>query len=99
MLNLEACDKAFHDIIITPTIPVRPNRGLRPAITFFAPQDVDILGDCEVPLLQGIQPVTVKIKAACKTSVTKGLKRIIPVIYKKNSNFWGAGPRLPTIWV
>ena len=102
MLNLEACDTELYNITIKPTIPVRRDdqsgRGL-PKIAFYAPPEVEILSSCEVPLSQGINPVTLTIKAACKTSVTKGLKRIIPVISKKNSNFWGFGPRLPTIWV
>lgn len=101
MLNLEACNKEHYNIIITPTIPVRPdnsgyNKGL-PEIAFYAPPEVEILSSCEVQLPKGINPVTLKIKAACPG--TKGLKRIIPVISKKNSNFWDFGPRLPTIWV
>ena len=102
MLNLKACDSKLYNIIITPTIPVRPDtkhdKGV-PKIAFYAPPEVEILSSCEVELPKGINPLTLTIKAACKTPVTKGLKRIIPVISKKNSHFWGFGPRLPTIWV
>ena len=101
MLNLDACVTANHHITITPTVPVRPDPSGRrgfPKITFYAPPEVDILRDsCEVTLLGGIQPVNITIKATCGGPVTAGLKRIIPVIIEKNSNFWGAGPRLPTI--
>jgi len=90
-----------HVITITPTIPVRRTiRGL-PKITFAAPPEVDILdSSCEVELKEGIKPVTVTIKAACKqTGVTKRLKPIIPSIFFQNSAFWNAGVGLPTIWV
>ena len=68
------------------------------------PPDV-VLADsqesCNMPLKEGTQSITVKIKAACKQGVvTEGLQPIVPVLSYKNSNFWH--PRkvhLSTIWV
>ena len=57
-------------------------------------------GSCEVSLLEGLKPVEIKIKAACKQDlVTEGLKPIIPRIYFVNSRFWHKDVGLPTIWV
>ena len=91
-----------HVITITPTIPVRRHeiRGL-PKITFATPPEVDVLQtSCVIELREGIEPVQVTIKAACKQDeITEGLKPIVPSIYFTNSPFWNARVGLPTIWV
>ena len=100
-MNLASiCDPENHKITITPTIPIRNiTRGL-PKISFHGPREVDFLeGSCEVELQEGIQPVTITIKAACQSDVTKGLKPIIPYISWQNSRFWSRKTGLNTIWV
>ena len=100
MLFLDSCDLNQHTITITPTIPVRrTNRGL-PRITFSAsPEVIVVEGSCEIELKEGVTPVELKIKAACKQDSTAGLKRIIPQIFHRNSLFWDRTVGLPTIRV
>ena len=56
-------------------------------------------GSCEIDLKEGVTPVELKIKAACKQDTTAGLKPIIPQIIHRNSLFWNTNVGLPTIWV
>ena len=56
-------------------------------------------GSCEIELKEGVTPVELKIKAACKQDTTAGLKPIIPQIFHRNSLFWDRIVGLPTIWV
>lgn len=104
VLTVKSCELSTEEITITPTIPVvKTPRGL-PKIMFWMPPDVvlaDSQASCDIPLKEGTQSITVKIKAACKQGgVTEGLQPIIPVLSHKNSRFWHPGKvHLPTIWV
>ena len=103
-MTLESCQLSTEEITITPTIPVvRTLRGL-PRIAFWMPPDVvlvDSQSSCNMPLKEGTQSITVKIKAACKQGgVTEGLQTIVPVLSHINSRFWRPrNAHLPTIWV
>ena len=104
-MTLESCQLSTEEITITPTIPIRKHRWRNvPRIKFWLPPDValaDSDASCDMPLKEGTESVTVKIRSACKQGVvTEGLQPIVPVLSHKNSNFWH--PRkvhLPTIWV
>ncbi|XP_015775656.1 PREDICTED: uncharacterized protein LOC107353782 [Acropora digitifera] len=104
-LNISECtDPLFHNIILTPTIPVRRNsKGNFLSVTFYLPNGLWLVNKekCDVQL-EGTKSVTVKVGATCTTlyGSTK-LSVITPAITNSfQSEFWGVfGFGLPTIWV
>lgn len=99
--DLENCDLQRYPITITPTIPVRETfRGL-PWLTFHTPKEAVILGDCNVQLKRGTEPVQIEVKANCQQhgQVSVGLKPIVPKIVGHSSEIWNQNTGLPTIWV
>lgn len=68
------------------------------------PPDVELVdsqSSCELTLKEGIQSLTVKVKAACKQGGVKGgYQAIIPKVVKPHSPSWmEIMDGLPTIWV
>ena len=99
LLISECEDPLFHEITLTPTIPVR-KKPL--SVTFYLPQGLQLVNKekCSVQL-EGTKSVTVKVGATCTTLY--GLKKfsvITPVITNNlwESKFWAAFG-LPTVWV
>ncbi|XP_015777730.1 PREDICTED: von Willebrand factor D and EGF domain-containing protein-like [Acropora digitifera] len=95
-------DPLFHEITLTPTIPVRKNSlGHFLFVRFYLPKGLWLVNKekCSVQL-EGTNSVTVKVGATCTTLY--GLKKfsvITPKITNPfQSEFWGAFG-LPTIWV
>ena len=102
LLISECTDPLFHDITLTPTIPVRKNfLGNFLSVTFYLPKGLWLVNKekCSVQL-EGTNSVTVKVGATCTTLY--GLKKfsvITPKITNPfQSKFWGVFG-LPTIWV
>ena len=102
LLISECTDPLFHEITLTPTIPVRKNSLWNfLSVTFYLPKGLWLVNKekCSVQL-EGTNPVTVKVGATCTTLY--GLKKfsvITPKITNPfGSRFWGVFG-LPTIWV
>ena len=104
LLISECADPLFHNITLTPTIPVRKNSlGNFLSVRFYLPKGLWLVNKmkCSVQL-EGTNPVTVQVGATCTTLY--GLKKfsvITPKIITNDpleSKFWGFFG-LPTIWV
>ena len=99
-LLITECDgKFFHNITLTPTIPVWKNVL---TVTFYLPNGLWLKSKnkkCSVQL-EGTKSVTVEVGAQCTTLY--GFKKLVVITPKithaEDSNFWGAFG-LPTIWV
>ena len=104
LLISECTDPLFHNITLTPTIPVRKNSwGNFLSVTFYLPNGLWLVNKekCSVQL-NGTNSVTVKVGATCTTLYgSKKSSVITPVITNPfQSKFWGViGFGLPTIWV
>ena len=94
----ECKDPFFHNITLTPTMPVR---RIFLSVTFYLPKGLWLVnkGKCSVQLI-GTKPVTVQVGATCTTLY--GLKKLSVITPKITnpfgSQFWGFHG-LPTIWV
>ena len=104
LLISECKDPLFHEITLTPTIPVRKNSlGNFLSVTFYLPKGLWLVSKkkCSVQL-EGTKSVTVKVGATCTTLYgLKKLSVITPKIITNDpyeSKFWGFFG-LPTIWV
>ena len=104
LLISECKDPLFHEITLTPTIPVRKNSlGNFLSVTFYLPEGLQLVNKekCSVQL-EGTKSVTVKVGATCTTLYgLKKLSVITPKIITNDpfeSKFWGFFG-LPTIWV
>ncbi|XP_015780130.1 PREDICTED: von Willebrand factor D and EGF domain-containing protein-like, partial [Acropora digitifera] len=102
LLISECKDPFFHEITLTPTIPVRKNSfGTFLSVTFYLPKGLWLVNKekCSVQL-EGTNSVTVKVGATCTTLYgLKKLSVITPKIANHfQSKFWGVFG-LPTIWV
>ena len=102
LLISECKDPFFHEITLTPTIPVRKNSiGKFLSVTFYLPEKLWLVNKekCSVQL-EGTNSVTVKVGATC--TALYGLKKLNVITPKITnpfqSKFWGAFG-LPTIWV
>ena len=99
LLISECADPFFHNITLTPTIPVR---GIFVSVTFYLPEGLWLVnkGKCSVQL-EGTKPVTVQVGATCTTLY--GLKKYSVITPKITNNLWDskfwAAFGLPTIWV
>ena len=101
LLITECKDPFFHEITLTPTIPVRKNStGKFLSVTFYLPKGLWLVNKekCSVQL-EGTKSVTVKVGATCTTLYgLKKLSVITPKINSFGSKFWCVFG-LPTIWV
>lgn len=102
LLISECKDPLFHEITLTPTIPVRKNSlGNFLSVTFYLPEGLQLVNKekCSVQL-EGTKSVTVKVGASCTTLYgLEKLSVITPKITNSfGSEFWGVFG-LPTIWV
>lgn len=102
LLISECTDPLFHNITLTPTIPVRKNFL---SVRFYLPNGLWLVNKekCSVQL-NGTNSVTVKVGATCTTLYgSKKSSVITPVITNPfESKFWGSLQSvfgLPTIWV
>ena len=103
LLISECKDPFFHEITLTPTIPVRRNSMEKAlSVTFYLPKGLWLVNKekCSVQL-EGTKSVTVKVGATCTTLY--GLKKFSVITPKitndpSESKFWGFFG-LPTIWV
>ena len=99
----ECTDPLFHNITLTPTIPVRRNsRGDFVSVTFYLPKGLWLVNKekCSVQL-EGTKPVTVQVGATC--TMLYGLKKFSVITPKITNNLWDSrfwrAFGLPTIWV
>ena len=99
LLISECKDPFFHDITLTPTIPVRTEKSL--LVRFYLPEGLRLVNNegCSVQL-EGTKSVTVKVGATCTTLYGFEKSSVItPKITNPiESKFWGPFG-LPTIWV
>ena len=105
LLISECTDPLFHNITLTPTIPVRMNSmETFLSVRFYLPKGLWLVNKekCYVQL-RGTNSVTVKVGATCTTLYgSKKSSVITPVITNLHkSAFWGGLQLfgLPTIWV
>ncbi|XP_044176217.1 von Willebrand factor D and EGF domain-containing protein-like isoform X2 [Acropora millepora] len=102
----ECKEPLFHNITLTPTIPVRKNSVDKfLSVRFYLPDGLWLVNKekCSVQL-EGTNSVTVKVGATCTTLYgSKKLSVITPAITNPfESKFWGSLQSvfgLPTIWV
>ena len=100
IISISECKAPFfHEITLTPTIPVR---GIFVSVTFYLPKDLWLVNKtkCSVQL-EGTNSVTVKVGATCTTLYGQKWNGVItPEITKPTeSEFWDSYGDLATISV